>query len=70
VSGNNGAVQNPSSLRQCAREKGSGEHILTLTAADDRSPDAKKARWVGRLIQHLTLGLSCEMAAAAILAGA
>jgi hypothetical protein len=32
MSGDNGAIQNPSSLMQCARRIGSSEHMATLTS--------------------------------------
>ena len=39
VSGDNGAVQNPSSLTEALAALGGGEHIATLTAKDERSPE-------------------------------
>jgi hypothetical protein len=42
VSGDNGAVQNPSYLTEALAALGGGEHISTLTAESERSPDVKR----------------------------
>lgn len=42
VSGNNGAVQNAGFLCKGLAAFGNGEHIITLTAPGERSPDVKE----------------------------
>jgi len=39
VSGDSGAIQNPSYLTEELAANGSGEHVPTLTADGDRSPE-------------------------------
>ena len=41
MSGNNGAMQNPTFLTKVLATLRSGEHVLTLTATEERSPDEK-----------------------------
>ena len=41
MSGDSGAMQNPSYLTKALAAFGSGEHLLTLTATEERSPDKK-----------------------------